>query len=131
MKRRTKIQVAAASVTCVALFVALWKASAPFRMKKQFEEQATAGLRGKTSMFKGRFEKVVVSDFGYNKKSDVYNIKYKTSWFIPNSPFKNSSLALSSICSLKNSQGNFSGSCPLGIPLQDDQEPVFRVSIHE
>ncbi len=131
MKRRTKFSIIAGSVLFVALFVVLWKISAPFRMRRQFEEQATAQLRGKTSTFKGNFEKIVVSNLTYNKKTRIYDVKYQTSWFIPNSPYKNSSVVIGYSCSLENLGSEFSGSCLLGIPLQGNQKPYFRVSIHE
>jgi hypothetical protein len=129
MNRRRKVAVVVGSSVGMLLFAALWKA--PVRMKRQFEAQATEQLQGTTSLFKGKFEKLSVRTFQYNGRTNSYDVLYATSWFIPNSPYQNSSVKILYRCSLNHSGNGFSGSCPLPIPAQSGRQATFQVAIHE
>lgn len=130
MKRRSRLGIVLLGCLCLFSLPILWKAAAPFRMKRQFEEQAREQLRGGTTLFNGKLEEIRVRSLRYNLKSKNYDVKYTVSWSIPKSPYRNSSLTTGNKCSLKPSSSRFWGSCSVGIPISPNKSS-FVISMHE
>lgn len=78
MKRRVWWKVGAATLLFGVLLFAIRKASAPIRIKQQFEAQVTAQLRG-TKTSDGTFWAVRVGHLKYNPHQGVYDVRYEIS----------------------------------------------------
>jgi len=126
MKYRTKIIIFAASVLSVALFFLLWTASAPIRIKKQFEKQANAQLRGLTFMQYVTFNKRTSQEkrvmMSYKTKFTALHIKsvvrqpstggYKVIYWIEwDNQTERQIIKMDTACSLTESWTHFQGQC--------------------
>jgi hypothetical protein len=130
MKQRAKPKIIVALLLFVALFAALWKASAPFRMKKQFEEQATTQLRGRrANPYSNRlkpdhvFYSVKVESIYHDLKLNRYLIKYTIRYINP----KTKGVTILSSGYWVTGSDSYQGDCATFGGVSDSH---FKVSLH-
>ncbi|BCM92175.1 hypothetical protein IAD21_04054 [Abditibacteriota bacterium] len=126
LNRSRKGWLLAASFVVVALLVVLWRATAPIRIRHQFEAQAVAQLAN-TTMGKGnKFSSIRVISFRYNSQSDAYDVQYQLNYGNPDYPS-----STWSSCSLYRRDGSFQSECLASSPLSSAPMSSFNISIPE
>lgn len=80
MKQRAKIQSVAASVLIVALFLVIWKVSAPIRIRRQINQQASLQLRGAITANGDIFKSFNVKEIHYDFHTNSYSFQYLVEW---------------------------------------------------
>ena len=115
-----------ASVIVLALFDVLWKQTAPFRMKPQFEAQAMAQLRGRLPVNGKKFKQIEVHNLHFVGELGEYHVEY---WTWVSLAKSGGTMGLSNECYLTQAGNLFEGECVALIDMISNDTPTFKIRI--